>query len=372
MHALSTLTSLGVTLLAVIGAASAAPTPASSSTCTIAKASDVSGCLSSTNIVIQGPFTVPAETKLDLSGLKSGTTVTVKGTITWAKSTTLTKKDFLFTLGGSKITFDGTGATFHGNGQLYWDTQGANGGVNKPKFFKVLTTGGSTIKGITIKNSPIHIFSIGGSDTTLDGITVDNSDGDKLSGTKTIGHNTDAFDVSATGITIQNSNVKNQDDCLAVNQGSNIRFLSNTCSGGHGISIGSVDSDKTVDGVTVQGCTVSNSDNGVRIKTVYKATGGYVKNVSYKDITLSGIKKYGIVIEQDYENGSPTGTPTGGIPITALTLNNVHGTMASGSKYSTYILCASGACSGFSFSNINITPKNPSCTGVSTSLAGCS
>ncbi|KAI9358232.1 putative extracellular polygalacturonase [Zopfochytrium polystomum] len=362
MHALSTLTSLGVALLAFIGAANAAPTPASSSTCTIAKASDVSGCLSSTNIVIQGPFTVPAETKLDLSGLKSGTTVTVKGTITWAKSSSLTKDDFLFTLGGSKITFDGTGATFHGNGQLYWDTQGANGGVKKPKFFKVLTTGGSTIKGITIKNSPIHIFSIGGSDTTLDHITVDNTDGDKLSGGKTLGHNTDAFDVSATGITIQNSNVQNQDDCLAVNKGSNIKFLSNNCSGGHGISIGSIDSGKTVDGVTVQGCTISNSDNGVRIKTVYKATGGYVKNVSYKDITLSGIKKTTRTARRPVP-------PTGGIPISALTLSNIHGTMASGSKYSTYILCA--ACSGFTFSGINITPKKSSCTGVSSSLAGC-
>ena len=50
---------------------------------------------------------------------------------------------------------------------------------------------------------------------------------------------------------------------------------------------------------------------GVRIKTVYGATGS-VSGVTYKDITLSGITKYGVVIEQDYENGSPTGTPTNG------------------------------------------------------------
>ena len=36
---------------------------------------------------------------------------------------------------------------------------------------------------------------------------------------------------------------------------------------------------------------------GVRIKTVYDATGS-VSDVTYKDITLSGITKYGIVIEQ--------------------------------------------------------------------------
>jgi polygalacturonase len=54
-----------------------------------------------------------------------------------------------------------------------------------------------------------------------------------------------------------------------------------------------------------------------------------VSGVTYKDITLSGITKYGIVIEQDYENGSPTGTPTTGVPITDLTLDNVKGTVSS-------------------------------------------
>ncbi|KAI9360069.1 putative extracellular polygalacturonase [Zopfochytrium polystomum] len=367
MHSLSTLTTLSLVLLTVLNPSSAAPaTPAA---CVIAKDTDVSKCLSSTNIVIQGPFTVPPETKLDLSGLKDGTSVTVKDTITWAKSSKFTKSDFLFTLGGNKITFDGTGATFHGNGQLYWDTKGANGVDNKPKFFKVLTTGGSLIKGIKIKNSPVHIFSIGGSDTTLDHITVDNTDGNKLSGGKTLGHNTDAFDVSATGITIQYSTVQNQDDCLAINDGGNIKFLHNTCSGGHGISIGSIASGKKVDGVTVTSCTISDSDNGVRIKTISGATGGYVKNVNYTDITLSNINKYGIVIEQDYLNGGPTGTPTGGIPISGVTLNGVRGTVSSSAKYSTYILCA--ACSGFSFSNINITPKNSNCTGVPKTLTGC-
>ncbi|KAI9335347.1 polygalacturonase [Zopfochytrium polystomum] len=356
MHALSTLVPLGTLLLALLAPATtttAAPlaAPASSTQCTITSASQVANCVAtSTNILIKGPFTVPADTKIDMSGLKAGTTVTVTGTVTWAKGTKYTKSDFLFTLGGSGITFDGTGATFHGNGQLYWDT-------NEPKFFKVLTTGKSTIKGITMKNSPIHCFSIGGSDTTFDHVTK-------------LGHNTDAFDVSATGITIQNSNVHNQDDCLAINSGSTIKFLSNNCAGGHGISIGSIDSGKTVDGVTVSGCTISNSENGVRIKTISGATGGSVKNVAYTDITLSNISKYGIVIEQDYLNGGPTGTPTAGIPISGVTLTNVHGTMASGATHSTYILCA--ACSGFSFSQINITPKNPSCTGVSTSLAGCS
>lgn len=51
----------------------------------------------------------------------------------------------------------------------------------------------------------------------------------------------DAFDVGeSTGIRIQGANIKNQDDCLAINSGTDIEFTGATCSGGHGISIGSV------------------------------------------------------------------------------------------------------------------------------------
>ena len=54
---------------------------------------------------------------------------------------------------------------------------------------------------------------------------------------KAAGHNTDGFDCSTTDLTIEDSVIMNQDDCLAINKGSNIVFQGNTCSGGHGISI---------------------------------------------------------------------------------------------------------------------------------------
>jgi hypothetical protein len=56
--------------------------------------------------------------------------------------------------------------------------------------------------------------------------------------------------VSATGTTIQNSFCYNQDDCLAINKGSNIQFLNNFCSGGHGISIGSIQEGSVVEYVS--------------------------------------------------------------------------------------------------------------------------
>jgi polygalacturonase len=97
------------------------------------------------------------------------------------------------------------------------------------------------------------------------------------------------------------------------------------CSGGHGLSIGSVGgrTDNVVSNVTFTDSVVVNSQNGVRIKTVYNATGtvsdvrGFLwagsrgntdeGQVTYANIALWNISNYGVVIEQDYENGSPTG-----------------------------------------------------------------
>lgn len=94
---------------------------------------------------------------------------------------------------------------------------------------------------------------------------------------KAAGHNTDGFDVSTTDLTIEDrylkhghsfsckiysilcvSTIHNQDDCLAINKGSNIVFQRNTCIGGHGISVGSISSDATVSDITISGNTITN------------------------------------------------------------------------------------------------------------------
>lgn len=230
----------------------------------------------------------------------------------------------------------------------------------------------STITGLNVKNTPVQGFSINGAENlTLDKISIDNSAGDKTNG----GHNTDAFDVgSSTGVYITNANIKNQDDCLAINSGTDIHFTGGTCSGGHGISIGSVGGrkDNIVKNVVVSSSTIVNSDNGVRIKTVSGATGA-VSGVTYKDITLKNIAKYGIVIQQDYENGSPTGKPTTGVPITDLTLSNIKGTVTSKAE-EVYILCGKGSCSNWKSSGIAISggKKSAKCSGIpSGSGASC-
>ncbi|KAG0307903.1 hypothetical protein BGZ97_000238 [Linnemannia gamsii] len=325
----------------------------------------IAGTKGCSAITIQGPFTVPANKKIDLTGLKTGTTIKIAGVITFAKGN-LDKNNDLVTIGGTNIKIDGTSGTFDGSGPLYWDGKGGNGGVNKPKFVRLSKMSGS-ITGLTIIGSPVHTFAVNGChDLTLTKITIDNR-GPKYA----LGHNTDAFDVgSSSGITITGAKVYNNDDCLAVNSGTNIAFNGNHCEGGHGISIGSIKAGSVVDGVSITGNTVVNSANAVRIKAYANATGGKVNNITYSDITMSGITNYGIIIQQDYTNDGATGKPGGAAPITNVNLYNIHGSMAKKNRQSVYILCAK--CSNFNFQKIAITGGAATkCTGISPKPMGC-
>lgn len=339
-------------------------------TCTFTAASAASVSKKSCATIVLDGITVPSGVTLDLTDLTSGTHVIFEGETTWGYEEW---SGPLFSVSGEDITVTGaSGHSLNGNGAEWWDGEGSNGGKTKPKFFYAHSlTGTSSISGLNILNTPVQVFSIDSSTgLTLSDITIDDSAGD----TDSLAANTDAFDVgSSTSITISGANVKNQDDCLAVNSGTSIIFTGGTCSGGHGLSIGSVGgrTDNTVSDVTIESSTVTNSQNGVRIKTVYDATGS-VSGVTYKSITLSGITKYGIVIEQDYENGSPTGTPTTGVPVTDLTLDGVTGTVES-TGTNIYILCGSGSCSSWTWEGVDVTggKTSTSCENVPTG-ATCS
>ncbi|KAF4630391.1 hypothetical protein G7Y89_g7739 [Cudoniella acicularis] len=356
MVQISTILSLLASTALVAGmpapAPTAAPNLAKRASCTFSGSSGaaaVSKSKASCATIVLSALAVPSGTTLDLTKLTSGTKVIFEGTTTFGYEEW---SGPLVSVSGTDITVTGAkGSVLDGNGARWWDGKGSNGGKTKPKFFYAHSLKSSSIVDMTFKDSPVQLMSINSATSlTISGLTMNNANGASK------GHNTDAFDVgSSTGVTITGATIVNQDDCLAVNSGTDITFTGGSCSGGHGLSIGSVGgrSDNTIDTVNISSSTIKNSQNGVRIKTVYGAT-GTVKGVTYKDITLSGITKYGIVIEQDYENGSPTGTPTTGVPITDLTIENVKGTVSS-SGTNIYILCGKGACSSWTWSGNSVT-----------------
>lgn len=335
--------------------------------CTFSTTSALASGKASCKEIVLSNMQVPKGETLDLTGLADGTKVTFSGTTTFGYDEW---EGPLISADGSIHIQGASGSVIDMDGSRWWDGKGTNGGKTKPKAFAAHKMTDATITGITLKNTPVHAFSINNCQSvTLDKITMDNLDGDAGGG-----HNTDAFDVgSSSNITITNAKINNQDDCLAVNSGTDIYFNNNFCSGGHGISIGSVGGrdDNTVDGVHIEDCTVEKSMNGVRVKTVYGAT-GKVNDVHFKNVELSGITDYGIVIEQDYENGSPTGTPTTGVPITNLEVSGVKGTVEADAT-NIYILCGKGSCSNWTWSGNSVTggKKSTKCSNIPSGGAAC-
>ncbi|KAJ3172007.1 hypothetical protein HDU88_006819 [Geranomyces variabilis] len=312
-------------------------------------AAAVSSCSS---LILDGLQVTGGET-LDLSKLKAGAHVTFSGTTTFGHANW---QGPLVVVSGSDITIDGTGATLDGQGALYWDGKGSNGGVTKPKFFALHSATRAKMTNVKLLNSPVQAFSVNGcTDCQIVNPTHDNAAGDNAGG-----HNTDSMDIGAsTNVVVSGAKFHSQDDCVAVNSGVGITFTGGSCIGGHGLSIGSVGkadsaAKNTVKNVVFADSTVANSQNGLRIKTIAGGKGS-VSAITYRNIKLSNISKYGITIQQDYLNGGPTGKPTTGVPISGVLLDNVSGGVASGAAQVNVLCGSSASCSGFAFKNVALT-----------------
>ncbi|KAI0657550.1 endo-polygalacturonase PG1 [Cubamyces menziesii] len=316
---------------------------ASDCTGTISSLDDVAAAVKCTTVNINS-FTVPAGETFNLA-LADGTTVNMQGDVTFAV------KDWegpLFQVSGKSITFNGNGHTFDGNGPSYWDGQGGNGGVTKPApMMKIKISG--TYSNVKVLNSPARVYSVSNpAPLVMSQLTIDDSAGDapnSKSGGKAAGHNTDGFDCSTTDLTIQDSTIHNQDDCLAINKGSNIVFQRNTCTGGHGISVGSIDSDVTVSGIVIQDNTITNNDQALRIKTKASATDSTVTNITYSGNTGTGLRQFGVLIDQSYPD--TLGTPGNGVKLSAVNFVGATNTLTVNSDaMRVAVNCGSGSCTG--------------------------
>ncbi|KZV76832.1 glycoside hydrolase family 28 protein [Peniophora sp. CONT] len=318
---------------------------ARSSDCTgtISSLSDVSAAVKCTTINVNG-FSVPAGSSFTLN-LLSGTTVNILGDITFGEKAW---GGPLFSISGTDITFNGNGHIWNGNGAFYWDGLGSSSGAStKPRpMMKVKISG--TFSNVKVLNSPAQVYSIDNSaQLTMSGLTIDNTAGDVIDSStgKTVAKNTDGFDVgNQAPLTIMNSVVKNQDDCLAINSGSNILFQNNTCSGGHGISIGSIGSDDTVSNITVTNNIISNSAQALRIKTEATATGSSVSGVTYTGNSGSGMTGYGVIIDQSYP--ATLGTPGSGVTISGVGFKGTNTFTVNSGATRAAVNCGSGSCEG--------------------------
>lgn len=262
-------------------------------TCTVTDIADVSASAKACSNILLSGMTIPASSTLSVTVPTSGAllfagTMTVEYTPDTSYTPIVLKGSYAKVVGLEGAVIDGLGAH-------YWDGEGSNGGTDKPDhFIKLSDMVRSSFSDIKIQNWPTHLFEITGcTDIEMYNLILDNSAGNDLdSDGDALGHNTDAFDVSTTdGLYVHDATVYNQDDCVAVNSGSDMVFQNLYCDGSHGLSIGSVDSDITISNVTFKNSSVINGENGCRIKTDADGTDSTVSDITYNNIYLKGITK---------------------------------------------------------------------------------
>ncbi|CAH8358688.1 unnamed protein product [Eruca vesicaria subsp. sativa] len=189
------------------------------------------------------------------------------------------------------------GGTLDGRGSMWW------GHVqNRPTAMHFNNCDGLRMFNLQHLNSPRNHVSLSCSKNII------------ISGQKMIAPgdspNTDGIDISnCMGVDIRDSTISTGDDCIAINRGSSyINITGIFCGPGHGISVGSLGENgefATVEEVSVKNCTLTNTMNGVRIKT-YQNGLGYARKISFEDIKMVDSKNP-IIIEQNYHNKGTSG-----------------------------------------------------------------
>ncbi|KAG5386303.1 hypothetical protein IGI04_037773 [Brassica rapa subsp. trilocularis] len=143
--------------------------------------------------------------------------------------------------------------------------------------------------------------------------------------------NTDGIHITNTqNIRVSNSHIGTGDDCISIEDGSqNVQINDLTCGPGHGISIGSLGDDNSkayVSGVNVDGAKLTETDNGVRIKT-YQGGSGTAKNIKFQNIRMQNVKNP-IIIDQNYCDKDKCEQQDSAVQVDNVVYRNISGTSA--------------------------------------------
>ncbi|GLT67001.1 hypothetical protein SLA2020_393380 [Shorea laevis] len=242
------------------------------------------------------------------------------------------------------LTLTGTG-TFEGNGPAWWKI---------PGVLRFTGCNNLQVTGLASHNSPLNHIAI----SSCKGVSLSNINLIAPADSP----NTDGIDLSNSNqVTISDSFIGTGDDCVAINGGnSHVNMTRITCGPGHGISVGSLGKDgsmDTVEEVHIRNCTFNGTQNGARIKT-WAGGQGFARFISYEDIILIG-SQHPILIDQHYcpDQNCPPEKGTA-VSVSDITFNGFRGTSAD--LIAITLNCSSVVpCKNIIMNEVNITPSIP-------------
>uniref|UniRef100_A0A5B6Z8C6 Putative polygalacturonase-like n=1 Tax=Davidia involucrata TaxID=16924 RepID=A0A5B6Z8C6_DAVIN len=314
-------------------------------------------------IVLKGPCKAPLEVKIEGTLQANADPASFKSA-TWVDFRYITG----FTLSGGG-TFDGQGARAWARNDCHKNKKCARNAMNLS--FNFITNG--LIHDVTTLNSKnFHVNVLGCKNVTFQHFTV-TAPGESP--------NTDGIHLGrSTGVNIIESTIKTGDDCISLGDGMRDMLIEKvTCGPGHGISIGSLgkfETEEPVSGITVRNCSLSNTQNGIRIKTWPSVPGRTtVSDFHVEDIIMDNVG-YPIVIDQEYcpHNLCKLESPSK-IKISNISYKNIRGT--SSTKDVVKLNCSKGVpCENIEIGDIDLAyngregPASSTCANVHPKFSG--
>lgn len=297
-------------------------------------------------VIFQGPCSTSTPIIVQIVGtLKATTDVSAYTDDAWIQFEAI---DGLIVTGGGIL--NGQGASFW----KYNDCSGSSYCANTLKTglrFNHVKNG--IVRGISSKDSAgFHIVLFGCENFRAQRLSITAPENSP---------NTDGIHISnSTNIKISKSVIGTGDDCISIGQGSiNVRVNKITCGPGHGISVGSlgkVENEGDVKGITVKNCTLKGTTNGLRIKTWSKPYPSQASSMIFENIIMDNVKNP-IIIDQTYCEKSKSQCSTqvsqSQVKISSVYYQNIRGTTASDVAVS--IVCSKQfPCQNVQLNNINL------------------
>ncbi|KAL2840341.1 pectin lyase fold/virulence factor [Aspergillus pseudodeflectus] len=266
----------------------------------------VSSCGNGGTIVFPEGKTYYLNSVLDLSDC-SGCDIQIEGLLKFASNTDywngktamINVKD----VDGLKIRSITGNGVIDGNGQNAYDRFAEDSSYRRPTLLYIVGGSDIEVSNLRQKNPPNVFISVKGGTTNA---VFSNLRLDATSKSANRPKNTDGFDIGeSTYVTITDTTVSNNDDCVAFKPGCNYLTVRDiTCTGSHGLSVGSLgkNNDDSVRNVWVEGATMIRSTKAAGIKTYPSGNGhGFstVSNVTWKDVVVQDCD-YAIQVESCY------------------------------------------------------------------------
>jgi polygalacturonase len=270
------------------------------------------------------------------------------------------------------IAITGKG-TIDGQGSPWWPFAKTEN-AKRPRMIAFRDCDRVLIEQVKMINSPMFHITVGGKSSN---VTVRNVIIRAPASTDPVNpsHNTDACDVSGTKILIQHCDISVGDDDFTCGGGtSDVLITGCTYGYGHGVSIGSPIRGG-VSNITVENCTFTNTECGIRIKSD-RDRGGVVQNLTYRNLVMTNVDIpiliYASYMAKDskYRNmqklTSDIATTYAPAEVSDLTpiyrnisFENITATVSKGKRAGLIWGLPEAAVSGILLKNVNITADNP-------------